>query len=123
MPLDIRELTSHDRCMDHLGMDFVESWVIKVAAAENALVKLGKIKKRNQVADMWGMKVVDDDQSVFIQTRIKDGFLSTSKNSHHIPIDVYNASLNEVFPVQTAYDQSRIDAIREREVKRDTFKR
>jgi len=108
--LKLSDLGSKNSCLEKIGMDFVESWNLKILVAEKVLIQRGEFKN---IAEIKRIENIHERKNkVGISGTIKTGWLRPSQEFHaDIPMNEFNQILNSSFPL-SGEDLARFDKIK-----------
>lgn len=106
MTLDVRTMFSEE---ESAGLSFIESWSLKVLAAEDSLVQLGEVPSVNSIVLVNDIQAGTGDQMVCVDVEFKTGrWTAATRKCLAVPVDDFNAALNASWPPRNSTTQKRL---------------
>lgn len=106
MALDIRTMFTEE---ESAGLSFLESWAVKVMAAEDALVQQGDMPSPTNIVLVHDIQAGPGDPMVCVEVELKTGrWNAATRKWLAIPVDLFNSVLNASWPPRNPAAQKRL---------------
>ena len=115
--LTLRDIGTRDSCLQNIGMDFIESWYLKILVVEKLLLQSGDISdvRHFTLGDIH--EDGEDTKRIYIKGVVKPGmFKRESKLEKWVSRASFDEMLDSTFPL-IGSDKSRFNAIRAKKAK------